>query len=131
MSEPVAKRGDRVVGIDTHIVQITSPGGPVPTPIPLPFSGPITDNLSSTVFIDNEPAVIVGSVAHNRPPHIPTGGPFQRSPSNRATVDAGSATVFAGNHALARNGDPATCCNDPSDAQTGHVMVGTGTSFSG
>lgn len=56
MTRPVAKRGDRVVGLDTHIVLIPSPAGPVPTPMPMPFSGSLTEQLSSTVFVDNMPA---------------------------------------------------------------------------
>lgn len=34
VGKPAAKQGDRVVGVDTHIVMIPSPGGPVPTPVP-------------------------------------------------------------------------------------------------
>ena len=37
---PAAKQGDRVQAMDTHIVMVPSPGGPVPTPTPgHPFSG--------------------------------------------------------------------------------------------
>jgi len=37
--KPAAKQGDLVVGIDTHIVMVPSPAGPVPTATPMPFSG--------------------------------------------------------------------------------------------
>lgn len=130
MGKPVAKQGDKVVGLDTHIVLVSSPGGPVPTTLPSPFSGPLSQELSGTVCVDNAPAATVGSQAQNTPPHIPVGGPFQKSPSNKATVKQGSSTVFADDRAIARSSDPAECCNDPSDAQTGHV-VAAGTVLAG
>ena len=34
MSEPTAKQGDRVVGVDAHVAMIPSPGGPVPKSAP-------------------------------------------------------------------------------------------------
>jgi len=39
MGVPAAKEGDKVVGVDTHVIMIPSPGGPVPTPIPMPIPG--------------------------------------------------------------------------------------------
>ena len=125
MSRPVAKQGDRVVGLDTHVILVSGPGAPVPTPTPLPFSGPITEHLSRTVFVGNQPAAIQGSVAHNTPPHIPTGGPFQKNPSNKATIKMGSRKVLFANKEAARLGDPADTCNDPADLPNGTV-IGTG-----
>lgn len=124
MGKPVAKEGDRVVGLDTHVVLVSGPAGPVPTPLPLPFSGPLSGSLSSTVCVDGAAAATVDSQAQNTPAHIPVGGPFQRSPSNTGTVKQGSSTVFADNKGLARAGDPADCCNDPADSPTGHVVAG-------
>jgi hypothetical protein len=66
MSAPGAKLGDRVVAIDTHIVMVPSPGGPVPTPIPAPFDGRWCESLSASVCIDNKPVAIRGSVALGR-----------------------------------------------------------------
>jgi uncharacterized Zn-binding protein involved in type VI secretion len=130
MSKPVAKGGDRVVGVDTHVIMIPSPGGPVPTPMPMPFSGVLQDKLSSTVFIDGQGVAVVGSVANNVPPHMPMGGPFQTPPTNKATVSSGSDTVFADEKAVARIGDTASDCNDPSDQDTGHIIA-VGTVFAG
>ena len=48
---PAAKQGDKVVGVDTHIIMIPSPGGPVPTPLPHPFAGMLDGGLSSSVKI--------------------------------------------------------------------------------
>lgn len=94
---PAAKQGDQVVGVDTHIIMIPSPGGPVPTPLPHPFSGIINGGLSSSVNIMGMPAATVDSTATNTPPHIPQGGPFQKPPENKATIKMGSMNVFIGN----------------------------------
>jgi len=128
---PGAKQDDQVLGIDTHIVMIPSPAGPVPTPMPMPFVGKLQGALASSVEIDNKPAAVKGSTAQNQPQHIPAGGPFQNPPSNQATIDAGSATVFFNNQKAARLGDVAKTCNDPTDAPNGVVMVASSTVFIG
>jgi uncharacterized Zn-binding protein involved in type VI secretion len=126
MGVPGAKQDDEVVGLDTHIIMIPSPAGPVPTPMPMPFVGKLSGALSTTVKIDNKPAAVKGSTAQNQPQHIPAGGPFQNPPSNQATVKAGSATVKFDGQAAARLGDTADTCNDPQDAPNG-VIVAAGT----
>ncbi len=94
---PAAKQGDQVVGVDTHIIMIPSPGGPIPTPLPHPYSGQLMNGLSSSVFIEGLPAAIQGSKSMNMPPHIPQGGPFQKPPSNEGEVMLGSPDVQFGN----------------------------------
>lgn len=130
MSKPVAKQNDRVVAVDTHIVMIPTPTGPVPTPLPSPFSGMLTSALSDTVFVDELPAATVDSKATNTPPHIPAGGPFQNPPADEATVQLGSNTVFFDDKGAARMGDVAMTCNDPSDLPVGKVIA-AGTVFAG
>lgn len=124
--KPSAKQGDSVVGIDVHIVMIPSPGGPVPTPLPTPFSGKLSGGLCSSVLFENRPAATEGSTADNLPPHVPSGGPFQKSPSNKASVKLGSPTVLINHKRAARTGDLADTCNDPVDAPNGTV-IGSGT----
>jgi uncharacterized Zn-binding protein involved in type VI secretion len=126
MGKPAAKQGDKVVGIDTHVLMIPSPGGPVPTPTPMPFNGALSDNLSSSVMIDDKPGATEGSIATNSPSHVPAGGPFQKPPSNQATVKKGSASVLIDDKPAAHTGDPAMTCNDPADAPNGTV-IGSGT----
>ena len=126
MGMPAAKQGDRVVAVDTHIVMIPTPGGPVPTPLPHPFQGMLDGELIDTVLIDGQAAAVVGSTATNSPSHVPAGGTFQAPPSNRATVFLGSSTVLIGGKMAARNGDTAMTCNDPTDLPVGTVMA-TGT----
>ncbi len=123
MGQPAAKEGDDVVGVDIHIVMIPSPGGPVPTPLPHPFSGKLDGELSSDVNIEGKAAATQDSTAGNQPAHIPQGGPFQSPPSNKATVQMGSSTVFINGKAAARMGDTAMTCNDPSDIPSGTVIA--------
>jgi len=130
MGQPAAKKGDQVVGLDTHILMIPSPGGPVPTPMPMPFSGQLDGALSSNVFAENQPVATEGSTATNMPSHLPTGGPFQKQPGNKATVQTGSATVLANNKPMAKHSSPAMTCNDPADAPNGNVIA-VGTVFVG
>lgn len=127
--EAVAKMGDMVVGLDTHVVLVKEQGG-APVPMQHPFSGPLESELSESVFIDDQPVAVVGSVARSIPPHLPVGGPFASPPSNRGTVSAGSDSVFVEHQAIARANDPVSCCNDPTDTDSGHV-VATGTVYAG
>ncbi len=122
MGQPAAKQGDQVIATDTHIVMIPSPGGPVPTPLPHPFAGQIDGGLSPDVNIEGKPAAVQGSTATNMPSHIPQGGPFQKPPSNKATIQTGSGTVFINGKPATRNGDRAITCNDPADLPAGTVM---------
>ena len=130
MGQPAAKQGDAVTATDVHIIMIPSPGGPVPTPLPHPFTGVVTGALSANVRVMGLPAATVGSTADNVPPHIPQGGPFQRPPTNRAQIVVGSVRVLINGKPAARNGDTALTCNDPADLPVGTV-VAQGTVFIG
>jgi uncharacterized Zn-binding protein involved in type VI secretion len=130
MSLPAAKKGDQILATDTHIVMIPSPGGPVPTPLPHPFTGQIDGDLSSDVNIAGQPAALVGSTASNTPPHVPMGPSFQSPPKDKGRITKGSGTVFINGKAVARMGDMADTCNDPSDMPVGTVIA-SGTVFVG
>jgi len=125
MGQPAAKKGDQIIAIDTHIVMVPSPGGPVPTPLPHPFAGIINGGLSSDVNIMAMPAATVDSTADNTPAHVPTppGTSFQSPPSNKGTIKIGSPTVKINGKMAARNGDMAETCNDPSDLPVGKVVA--------
>ena len=123
MGQPGARQGDQVVATDTHIVMIPSPGGPIPTPLPHPFTGLLDGSLSGNVNIQGMPAAVQGSTATNTPAHVPQGGPFQKPPSNRATVQRGSATVSINGKPAARNGDLCLTCNDPADLPGGTIIA--------
>lgn len=132
MAQPAAKLGDQITAVDTHIVMVPSPGGPVPTPLPHPFAGIIDGNTSANVLINGQPAATAGSTATNTPPHIPTppGTTFQVPPTNQGTILRGSGTVMINGKPAARAGDMAQTCADPvpnTAAQvvaTGTVMIG-------
>jgi uncharacterized Zn-binding protein involved in type VI secretion len=128
MGQPAANGSSTAVAVDTHIVMVPSPGGPVPTPLPHPISGRLDGAQISTVKIAGQPAAVAGSTATNAPSHVPTppGTSFQKPPANQGKVAAGSATVKIAGQSAARNGDPVTTCNDPSDVPVGKVIaVGT------
>jgi uncharacterized Zn-binding protein involved in type VI secretion len=123
MGQPAAKEGDQVVATDTHIVMIPSPGGPVPTPLPHPFTGKLDGGLSSDVKIEGKAAAVEGSTATNTPAHVPQGGPFQKQPADKGTIKLGSQTVKINGKPAARNGDMAETCNDPADLPAGTVVA--------
>jgi uncharacterized Zn-binding protein involved in type VI secretion len=130
MGKPAAKQGDKVVAVDTHIVMVPTPAGPVPTPLPHAFSGALDGGLSADVRIEGKAAATVDSTSANSPAHLPTppGSAFQSPPGNRGTVTAGSAGVKINGKAAARAGDTVKTCNDPSDADVGAIVpAGAGT----
>jgi uncharacterized Zn-binding protein involved in type VI secretion len=128
---PAAKQGDQIIATDIHIILIPAPPAPpIPTPLPHPFVGIIDGNLSPDVKIMGMPAATMGSTATNTPPHIPQGGPFQKPPTNKATIQLGSPTVMINGKMAARSGDMAMTCNDPADLPAGTVMA-MGTVFIG
>lgn len=128
MGQPAAKQGDQIVATDIHIVMVPTPGGPVPTPTPHPFTGIISGGLSTDVLIEGLPAATVNSTATNTPPHIPIGGPsFQIPPSNQGKIIMGSTTVLINGNQAARTGDTAMTCNDPADLPSGQVISTTTT----
>jgi uncharacterized Zn-binding protein involved in type VI secretion len=124
-AQPAAKLGDMIQAVDTHIVMVPSPGGPVPTPTPgHPFVGTINGGLATNVMVGGAPVALVGSTAANSPPHIPIGGPsFQIPPTNQATIVMGSTTVLVNGKGIARNGDSAVTCDDINPAPHGTVIA--------
>lgn len=128
MSKPVAKQGDRVVGVDTHLV-IPEGGGP-PVATALPFEGTLDADLSPNVLAEHRPVALVGSIAHQLPGHVVAPKSFVKPPSNQARVVVGASTVLANHRALARSGDTAETCNDPIDLPAG-TIVASGTVHSG
>ncbi len=127
MAQPAATAASQVVAVDVHVVLIPSPGGPIPTPLPSPFQGPLTSGLVASVKIDGQPAAVVGSGADNAPPHVPAGGPFQTPPTNKASIAQGSTCVKFGGRFAARNLDPVTTCDDLSPGAAKGLVIAAGT----
>jgi len=132
MGQPAAKANDQVMGTDIHIVIVPAGPAQVPTPLPHPFTGIVNGGTVSSVSIGGQPAAVVGSTADNTPSHLPTppGVSFQKPPTNKGTIQMGSATVKIGGKAAARNGDTVLTCNDPADSPVGTVIA-AGTVFIG
>ena len=105
---PAATMGDKVVGSDIHIIVIPAAGGPVPTPLPHPYSGRILGNCVPTVLIGGKPAATIGSTVTNIPPAHPARAGPSRSPRpiRPDHPDRQSATVLIG-------GKPAAAPNRP------------------
>jgi hypothetical protein len=84
-----AKHLDPVLGIDTHLLLIPTPAGPIPTPIPSPFVEMLFDRADykpgsgATVLINGLPRAHPGTAAIAVVPHIPLGGPFLKPPANK------------------------------------------------
>lgn len=129
MGQPIATVSSQVVGVDTHIVMVPTPGGPVPTPLPHPFNGLIQTATPMTVLSGGQPVATLDSVAINQPPHLPTppGTMFQKPPANQGTVAVASTTVLAGGKGVARVGDQVRTCNDPADAPVSTIVGPAGT----
>jgi uncharacterized Zn-binding protein involved in type VI secretion len=127
MGKPAAKQGDQIIGVDMHIVMVPSPGGPVPTPLPHPFSGVLDGNLSPDVKVMGLAAATVGSTANNQPPHSPTppGTTFQVLPLNQGTVMMGSTNVMINNKPAARMGDSTQTCGEPPNPAAQIIAIST------
>lgn len=116
MSKAAAKENDKIIAMDTHLLN--------GTPASLPFVGIIDGSLSPNVIVEHKPAAVVDSTATNSPAHVaPPGKSFDRPPSNRGVVVTGSGTVLINDHPAARDGDAAKTCNDPADLPAGKVVA--------
>ncbi|MFN8527488.1 MAG: PAAR domain-containing protein [Anaerolineae bacterium] len=123
MGQPAVVMGDQVLATDIHIIMIPAPPGPpVPTPLPHPFVGKITQACSTNVTIGGKPAATKDSIAQNLPPHIPQGGPFQKPPSNMGKIMMGSTTVKINGKPAARVGDMVQTCADPTDMPGAQII---------
>ncbi len=129
MGQPAATEGAMVLAVDVHIVMVPTPAGPVPTPLPHPFTGKVDGGTVQTVKLGGQPAAVVDSTCQNNPSHIamPPGTAFQSPPSNKGTVLMGSATVLIGGKQAARVGDTVETCNDPADLPVGTIIGPAGT----
>ena len=133
MGTPIATQTGQVVAVDTHIVLVPTPGGPVPVPLPHPFSGQIQGATIPTVMVGGQPVAVQDSIVINQPPHLPTppGASLQIPPKNQGKVLIASMTVFAGGKGVARIGDTVMTCNDPTDMPVGTIVAAPGTVMTG
>src|SRR4051794_8148772 len=101
MGLPAAKHLDPVLGVDTHIILIPTPAGPVPTPLPHPYVGMLLDpmdyipKVGTAIRVNGVPRAVAGTSGMATPPHIPMGGPFAKPPTNESEMFMGSMSVNA------------------------------------
>ena len=118
MPMPAAKHMDPIIGVDTHIVLIPSPAGPVPTPLPHPYVGMLFDPadylpvIGATVWVNGMPRAVAGTSGMATPPHIPMGGPFAKPPTSESEMFMGSATVNAEGDPMSFAALPVLSCQD-------------------
>jgi uncharacterized Zn-binding protein involved in type VI secretion len=129
MGQPAIKQGDQMTATDMHVVLVPSATGPTPTPLPHPFNGTVTGNLSPDVRVNGRPAATVGSTAVNTPPHTPTppGTGFQTAPTNQGTITSGSSSVRINGKPATRVGDQAQTCADPAPNPAAQLVTADNT----
>ena len=114
MGQPAVKINDQVIGpCQPGLHQIIGPGGsPTPSPAPLPFMGPLTLQLTTTVFVEGGPAAVEGSSGINTSPHVGLHASDQHFAPNlqEAKVTVGSSTVFFDGKAAAYSGCQTSIC---------------------
>src|SRR5262245_22583256 len=134
-----AKQWDLVIGVDTHLVMVPSPLGPIPTPLPHLFTGVVYDPLGLAIAAASAGIGIGGGVLINRSPvantrtevrgfaHIPTppGTAFAPSdqPDNTGTIVTGSKTVSMGGSSCARLTSLVSSCNFPVNLPTSACLA--------
>jgi YD repeat-containing protein len=113
-----AKHLDPLVGLDTHIILIPTPAGPVPTPLPHPYIGILFDPfdyapfVGASTYINGLPRGVAGTNGKAVPPHIPMGGPFAKPPTNESEIFLGSVTVLTDGDPQSFLGLPVLSCQD-------------------
>jgi RHS repeat-associated protein len=131
-----AKFFDVVLGVDLHMVMVPTPAGPVPTPLPHPFTGIVFDPVGAAVgavmgggavLVNGLPAANTGTAVKAVIKHIPTppGVSFAPNdiPGNEGTLVTGSKTVSFGGASAARFGSMVSSCNFPLNLPTSVCMA--------
>ncbi|MFL5346270.1 MAG: DUF6531 domain-containing protein [Hyalangium sp.] len=133
---------DPVLGVDTHIVLVPTPAGPVPTPVPMPFVGMVFDPAGlaigaaigmatgggpGLVLVNSMPVTNAGTNVTNTltMPHLPVPGvAFAKGlPGNDAELFFGSLNVNLAGSLGVRLGEIAMSCSDPVRLPTSVVLA--------
>ena len=115
MGAPAIVMGDKITGqCPIHMIPNPATGAPQPAP-PMPFSAPLTLNLSTTVMIDGKFAAVVGAQGVNTPPHVGLhpSDPFMAPPTQMGQVLQGSPTVLIDGKPAANAQSQCLCCSTP------------------
>ena len=123
----IAVQDDRVMGFDTHMMVVPSGSGTATVPLPHPFMGKMSGDLSEDVKIGGKECAVKGSKAkHNDSSHMQLPGTirFQKKPKCEGEVTGGtSAKVKIDGKEAAVIGSQVTTCNDMGARNNSTIMA--------
>jgi uncharacterized Zn-binding protein involved in type VI secretion len=134
MRRAAARKGDRIVGNDIHLVLEQVGSVITQKQLSLAFDGIIDGSLSSNVKINGKPAATRSSTAGNTPRHetrLQPNQSFPAPPSNSGKIAGGSGTVRINGQPAARANDAAETCRDFAGASPEVVVIGQPSVFIG
>ena len=128
----IAVEGDKVIGMDTHIMVVPAGNTTTTVPLPHPFIGKLNDKLSKDVSIKDIKCATKDSVAkHDDSMHMQLPGTikFQNNPKKEGNVTGGtSSKVKINGKEAAVIGSQVTTCNDMG-MQNNSTVVAMGASI--
>ena len=123
----IAVQDDQVMGFDTHMMVVPSVSGTATVPLPHPFMGKMSGDLSEDVKIGGKGCAVKGSKAkHNDSSHMQLPGTirFQSKPKCEGEVTGGtSAKVKIDGKEAAVIGSQVTTCNDMGARNNSTIMA--------
>ncbi|MBR5356224.1 MAG: hypothetical protein IK121_04820, partial [Lachnospiraceae bacterium] len=125
----IAVDGDKVMGMDTHIMVVPAGTSTANVPLPHPFIGKLADKLAKDVTIKDKACALKDSVAkHDDSMHMQLPGTikFQNNPKKEGNVTGGtSSKVKIEGKEAAVIGSQVTTCNDMG-MQNNSVIIAMG-----
>ena len=123
----IAVQDDQVMGFDTHMMVVPSGSGTATVPLPHPFMGKMSGDLSEDVKIGGKGCAVKGSKAkHNDSSHMQLPGTirFQSKPKCEGEVTGGtSSKVKIDGKEAAVIGSQVTTCNDMGARNNSTIMA--------
>ena len=128
----IAVEGDKVMGMDTHIMVVPAGNTTTTVPLPHPFIGKLKDKLAKDVTIKDKKCAVKDSVAkHDDSMHMQLPGTikFQNNPKKEGKVTGGtSSKVKIEGKEAAVIGSQVTTCNDMG-LQNNSTIIAMGASI--
>ena len=128
----IAVEGDKVMGMDTHIMVVPAGNTTTTVPLPHPFIGKLKDKLAKDVTIKDKKCAVKDSVAkHDDSMHMQLPGTikFQNNPKKEGKVTGGtSSKVKIEGKEAAVIGSQVTTCNDMG-MQNNSTVIAMGASI--
>ena len=123
----IAVEGDKVMGMDTHIMVVPAGNTTTTVPLPHPFIGKLKDKLAKDVTIKDKKCAVKDSVAkHDDSMHMQLPGTikFQNNPKKEGKVTGGtSSKVKIEGKEAAVIGSQVTTCNDMGARNNSTIMA--------